>query len=456
MRLFAPLLLLFTLVAVARPQGPDELIRETMKKEGIPALAACVLHKGKVLYQKGFGFVDVAKTKPVTVTTPFPIASLSKPMVAMAVLKLVEQGKLRLEAPIGTLLTDLPETWQPIPLRRLLDHTSGIPSHTDSDLAKRSYTKLVTQKQKFEAMTAMPLKFPAGARYEYSNGNYFLAAMIVDRVVGESHEKFLEDFMFRPLGMRDTEPLTEELMKRVPGPYHGEKPAVPIHPSWLYGNGAIVTTVLDLARWDSALYTERMLRANTLQYITTDQLLTNGKPVGYAMGWGLGSVRGKRAIAHGGLIWGYRSYFSRFADYDLTVIVVSNQQAADLEPIGRMLAGLVVPELAVQSLKPIPDAHPDLTALHRKFFETCASGVFNREGLSGDVSRTMDDKRAASFIGPLVANGKITEFHVVERTREGENVLRSRYGIRQGKKEWIATITITADGTIIGLFCETP
>jgi hypothetical protein len=214
--------------------------------------------------------------------------------------------------------------------------------------------------------------------------------------------------------------------------------------------------VLDLARWDSALYTERMLRANTLQYITTDQHLTNGKPVGYAMGWGLGTVRGKRSISHAGLIWGYRSYFTRFADYDLTVIVVSNQQSADLEPIGRTLAGLAVPALGIRSMNPIPDAYPQLTARHRKFMEGCAAGNFNREGMSELLARTMDENRAADFMKALIANGKVTDFRVVERTRLGENDFRSRYGMWQGKQTWLVTIHVTADGTVTGLFCETP
>jgi CubicO group peptidase (beta-lactamase class C family) len=427
-----------------------------MKKEGIPALAACVLYKGKVMYQRGFGYVDEAKTKPVSVTTPFPIASLSKPMVAMAVLKLVEQRKLQLEAPIGTLLPDLPEAWRPIPLRRLLDHTSGIPSHTDTELAQKSYTKPVTTEQKYEAMKAVPLRFTPGARYEYSNGNYFLAGLIIDKVVGESHEKFMKDFMFRPLGMRDTEPLTEELMKRTPGPYRGEKPAVPIHPSWLYGNGAMVTTIVDLAKWDSALYTERMLRANTLAYITTDQKLTDGKPVGYAMGWMLGSVRGKRSILHTGLLWGYRSYFSRFADYDLTVILVSNQQAVDLEPMARNLASMVVPELGVRMLTPIRDDYPELTAKHRKFFEDCAAGTFTREGLSAAIDKDMDATKTANFLRPLIANGRITDFRVVERSQPANNEYRSRYGMWQGKQEWLVTLVQNSEGTIVGLFCEVP
>lgn len=427
-----------------------------MKKEGIPALAACVLYKGKVMYQKGFGFVDEAKTKPVTVTTPFPIASLSKPMVAMAALKLVEQGKLRLDAPIGTLIPDLPEPWQSIPFRRLLDHTSGIPSHTESDLAKKSYTKPVTTEQKLEAIKAMPLLFTPGSRFEYSNANYFLIGLILDRLLGKSHEAFMEDFMFKPLGMRDTGPLTEELMKSVPGPYKGERPATPIHPSWLYGNGAMVTTIVDLARWDAALYSERMLRANTLGYITTDQTLTSGKPVGYAMGWFLGNVRGKRSILHSGMLWGYRSYFARYADYDLTVILVSNQQTVDLEPIARNLAGIVVPELAVRMLTPIRDDYPHLTARHRKFFEDSATGVFNREVLSAAINKDMDEKRATDFMAPLIACGKITDFQVVERTQTGANEFRSRYGLWQGKIERLVTIVENGEGTIIGLFCEAP
>ncbi|MGV3615858.1 MAG: serine hydrolase domain-containing protein [Fimbriimonas sp.] len=462
MRVVASLCLLFVSVAVAiaRPDRADDVIREAMKKDGTPALAACVLHRGKIIYRNGFGFLDADGKKPVTADTPFPIASLSKPMVAMAVLKLVEQRKLRLEAPIGDLLPDLPEAWRPIPLRRLLDHTSGIPSPTDLERFRKQSRDPVTNDEKLALLKEVPLRFPAGTRYEYSNGNYLLAALIVDRLLGRSHEAFMAEFMFGPLGMKNTGPLTEALMQKVPPPFtrgpEGPVPTPPMHPSWLYGCGAITTTVGDLAKWDAALYTERILRSNTLAYITTDQGLTDGKPVGYAMGWGLGQVRGNRSISHSGLIWGYRSYFARYADYDLTVVLLANQQAMDLDSLARNLAGLLVPELAVRTLVPIQDAYPELTGAHRDFITEVTKGILRREPLSPALAKHLDPQKTSEFIRVFAPFGPATEFFVVERSQTGPNAFRSRYGLRQGRRESVITITVDRDGTFIGLLREDP
>ncbi len=330
----------------------DAIVSERIEAHG-PGVAVAVTRDGKRIHSQGYGVAQLEWGEAITPDTVFGIGSLTKPFTASAILLLRAEGKLDLDAPITTYLPDYDTHGQSITIRLLLTHTSGIPNFVTlpefwtSDIAHdHSHAEL---RARFERL---PLQFAPGERYSYNNSAYCLLGMVIEALSGMPYGAFIRERILEPLGMRDSHYLNPQAVipRRAEGyaaTGQGYERARYMSTTLQYAAGALASTAEDLARWDLALRDGRPLDHQTQAMMMARTRLASGRTVGYGMGWGLRGYRGRRVIGHAGGVPGYSSFYGRFPDDDLSIIVLSNRggfNAAGLaEPIAALLLDLPTP-----------------------------------------------------------------------------------------------------------------
>lgn len=307
----------------------DAFVAEQMRAQRIPGLAVAIVQDGEIIVAKGYGFADVAAQTPVTPETVFRIASVSKQIIAAGVLRLVDDGRVRLDDPIGRWLEGAPASWDGITVRHLLTHTSGLVRESPGFRADR----LQPEAEVIRAAYDLPLRFQPGEKWEYSNLGYFILAEIITRASGLPWSTFLVEEMFLPLGMTSTRASHDrgELDGIAQG--YRDNDAWNEAPDFIAArpSGAFFSTVLDLAKWEAALHDGSLLSDSTLAQAWTPVRLNDGSTYDYGFGWQLSTVLGRRAVHHGGGMPGARAYYLRFPDDGLAVIVLMNLD--DVDPV---------------------------------------------------------------------------------------------------------------------------
>ena len=332
--------LLFIAVAVARADGTDDFLKAEMQRQNIPGLSLVVLRHGKVIKSQGYGLADRAQKIAATPDTVYKIASVSKQFIATGIMVLVQDGRLGVDDPVHKHLPDAPASWQAITIRHLLTHTAGLvrePPGFDpfktmgvDELVKTAY--------------AVPLRFAPGEKYEYSNTGYNVLAEIIARTSGKPWPAFIDERVFTPTGMTMTWPT--DTTARVPNRAHGyvDNDELRDEPTWvaLRPSGAFLSTVMDLAKWDAMLYTDKVLTEATRRQMWTPVTLNDGKSYPYGFGWVLGSRNGVKYVQHSGGMPGTRANLSRFEN-GLTIIMLMNLDDVDIEPVVAGVAARYLP-----------------------------------------------------------------------------------------------------------------
>jgi D-alanyl-D-alanine carboxypeptidase len=377
--------LLVVAPAVAAADGIDEYLRAEMQRRQIPGLALAVVRNGTVVKLGGYGFANLEHEVPVTPDTVFELASVTKQFTATAIMVLVEEGKVRLDEPVGTYLTGTPDTWKPITVRHLLTHTAGLPSLEENFKAlwPGGLRLRYTTSQLFDAATKDTLSFAAGERFQYSDVGYFLLGMIIERVSGKRYAEFVDERFFRPLGMTSTSVLDHSrILKHRAAGYtlrNGQlvniRRVVDVELPSHYG---VFSSVTDLVTWDAALSAGRVLKPASLAQMWTPVRLNYGGHYAYGFGWFASERRGHRWITHTGITG---TEFSRFPDDGLTVIVLTNlgRHVGATTPVNAWgltygVAGRLILGMHVGPQAPEPDPDTAGTTALRETLERLARG----------------------------------------------------------------------------------
>lgn len=329
------------LTAPPSPGGVAETIdvyMNTLVEARLFSGAILVARNGVVVISKGYGMADWEQGIPNTPQTRFRLASLTKAFTAMAVVMLQGDGKLQVQDPICQYLTDCPAAWQPVTIHHLLTHTSGIPSYTDFMDFEATEMLPTTTDQLMARFRDMPLLFPPGTLYQYSNSGYVLLGRIIERVSGQSYEDFLQERIFAPLQMENTgyDHNAGDIKDQAAGYSSVATRASFLDASTLHAAGALYSTLDDMYRWDQALSSEQLIPRSDLDALFTP-FLNN-----YGYGWRITTTPERRIINHTGLITGFSNYFARYPDDGVTVIVLSNLESAVSYQIGTYLAQLAI------------------------------------------------------------------------------------------------------------------
>jgi CubicO group peptidase (beta-lactamase class C family) len=295
-----------------------------------PGISVIVIKDRTVLYKKAYGLADVEARVTNTTNTNFRLASVTKQFTAMAILILMERGKLGLESHLADFLPDFPAYGREITIRHLLNHTSGLPDYAalmpadqKEQLSDEDVLRILKQQTKGD--------FRPGSKFAYSNSGYVVLGLIAAKVSGKSFARFLEESIFQPLGMSSTvayEPGISTVKHRAYGYTPSGKTFQRTDQSLTsatLGDGGIYSSVEDLYHWDQALNTTKLIHATTLKQAFSPGNLENGQMSNYGFGWFVDTVGGIRAASHGGGTVGFRNHIVRLPDEKLTVIVLMNR-----------------------------------------------------------------------------------------------------------------------------------
>jgi len=289
--------------------------------------AVLVVQKDKVLLNQGYGMASLEWGVANTPETKFRLGSLTKQFTAALVLLLQQDGKLSVNDPVSKYLPDAPKAWEKITLANLLGHTSGIPNFTnDKDFGTWS-ASAHTPAEEIAFFRDKPLDFEPGAKFDYSNSNYEVLGVVIEKVSGKPYGELLRERIFEPLGMKDTGLDSDELIlpKRAqgyaPSPHglivaRSESLTVP------WAAGSMYSTTGDLLKWERGLFGGKLLSQASLT-----AMLTPGKGR-YGFGVGIDEREGARVIGHGGGIEGFNTQLTYFPDKQLTVVVLANVNGA--------------------------------------------------------------------------------------------------------------------------------
>lgn len=308
------------------PDSVDAFVEAEMSRQHIPGLSLAVVRGGTVVKAKGYGLADVDRREPVTPETVFKIGSVSKQFLASGIMLLAQEGKLSVDDLVSKHLAGTPGTWGGITLRHFLTHTSGVIREGPAFSPATTRPDSVVVQSAYGA----PLQFPTGSRWQYCNVCYFALADIIARTSGVPWDAFFTRRIFAPLGMTSTRTTTHEAIPRAAVGYawRGEQFVAAQQFVALRPSGAFISSVLDLAKWDAALYRDNVLTRASREAMWTPVRLSDGRAHAYGFGWELDSLDGHRGVSHGGSLPGFRAEMARFPDDSLTVIVLTNGDGA--------------------------------------------------------------------------------------------------------------------------------
>jgi D-alanyl-D-alanine carboxypeptidase len=335
------LALLLGAAADAQTDRIDEFINAEMKRQHIPGLSLAVVKAGKLVKAKGYGLANLKLKTPTAPDTVFKTASSGKQFIATGIMLLAQEGRLRIDDPIGNYLEGTPTSWDRITVRHLLTHTSGLVREAPSF----DPFKAQSDRDVIASAYPLPLRFSPGEKWEYSNTGFFALAEIIRVVARQPWSDYLTSKVFRPTGMRATRTTTTEIVPNLAQGYV-DNDAPKEAPAWraVRPSGAFLSTVLDLAKWDAALYTDDILSASTRRLMWTPVTLNDGSSHPYGFGWMIDSVSGHRLLHHPGGMPGFRADIARFVDEQLTIIVLMNLDDVDIGSIVNGIAAIQLPE----------------------------------------------------------------------------------------------------------------
>jgi CubicO group peptidase (beta-lactamase class C family) len=293
-----------------------------------PGVSVLIARDGQILYQKAFGYADVGNKVPVTPETKFRIGSITKQFIATAILKMQEEGKLSVEDKLSKFIPGFPRGDE-VTIRHLLTHTSGIHSYTGRPNFLKYVTMPIAHAALVDTIRAYPYDFNPGDRYLYNNSGFFLLGYIIEKISGLSLADYLNENLFKPLGMNNTGVYTvTKLIDHEAYGYDMENgnivKALNWDMSWAGGAGSLYSTAQDLYTWNEAVFNGKVLSAESMKAAFTPAVLNSGEKVEYGFGWSLSVFRGSKFISHGGGLHGFLSYIARQPEEKTTVVVLSN------------------------------------------------------------------------------------------------------------------------------------
>ena len=325
----------------------DRVAAGVMQQRGVPSASVAVVQGGKIVYTHAYG---LARLRPDVKATPdmrYSIGSVSKQFTVAAILLLEQQGKLSLDDPVGKYVSGLTRGDE-VTIRQILSHTSGYQDYAPEDYPVDSQLKPVTPREILDTWAAKPLDFEPGTQWQYSNTNYVIAGMIVEKVSGQKLFDFLGDHVFRPLGMKSAWNSDEKELTRTDASPYMRNALGPLRPTpnggqgWMFAAGELAMTAHDLAVWDISLMNQSVLSPESYKKMFTEVKLKDGKGTNYGLGVSIRERDGHRSIEHSGEVNGFVSDNEVLIDDGVAVVVLTNHMAGGAGEIAQLDAAAVV------------------------------------------------------------------------------------------------------------------
>ncbi len=308
-----------------------------MTDQQLPGMAVGIQRGSNVLHEGYYGIANLEHGVSVKAETVFEIASVTKLFTAQAILRLIQDERIKLDDPVSAYVHDLPAAWQPVTIRHCLAHQSGIPNYTSVERYWQITRDAKSHAQILDLVHDLPISFPAGTRHSYDNTGFYLLGMLIEAVTGQPYGAYLDTIIFQPLGMTHT--LANDYDRIVPNRAQGYvygKGDGSLHNKRFYDTsntfsaGILLSTVRDLLTWAKALHSDAILNAASRDLWWTPHLsqTKNERETGYpytlTLGWFIVDDPVAQFYGHNGGIEGFASAFLHFPATDISAVVLTN------------------------------------------------------------------------------------------------------------------------------------
>ena len=401
----------------------DSIAFDVLVRTGVPSASVAVVRHGKVVYARAYGDARIGPKLAAASDMLYGIGSISKQFTAATILLLQQEGKLSLSDPVSRYVPGLTRGNE-VTIRELLSHTSGYQDFWPQDYVPPLMQKPITPQGILDRWAKQPLDFDPGTRWQYSNTNFVIAALIVEKASGMPFFKFLQSRILDPLNMKSAinfdalGPSSVQpagYMRYALGPL---RPAPSTGPGWMSGAGELAMTASDLAKWDIAMINESLLAPASYKEMETTVLLKDGVSSGYGLGVDIGMQDGHRIVSHTGEVGGFTAGNYVYPDDSTAIVVLTNQDAA---PAYGAIAGAIARALfARQDASTI--AHTDLA---RKIFIGLQKGTIDRTLFTLNANAYFSAQAVSDFASSLDSLGTPTGFVQQSESNRGGMIERS-------------------------------
>ena len=434
----------------------DPYVKAEMRLQQIPGLSLAVVRNGKIALVKSYGFSNVEHQIPVKPETVFQSGSIAKQFTAAALMILVEEGKLSLDDKISKYFTDAPESWKNITVRHLLTHTSGMGEYPpDLDLRRD-----LTEDEYLAIIKSIPLAYATGAKWDYSNLGYVALGILIRKITGKFYGDFMAERVFQPLSMTTARVISEaDIVPNRAAGYRLVKGELK-NQEWVSpstnttADGSLYFTILDLAKWDAALYTDKPLKQSSLAQMWEPVKLDDGKRKAYGLGWHTDEIHNRRIVFHGGAWQGFKSFIVRFPDDNLTIVFFANSWETREFKLARGLIATFYPEFALPAVQPIEDKEPQVTALVRRVLLQFARGTVDHDLFTPEArAKIFPDqaKQIGESLNSLSLPVAIIYTNELIERREENGLRIYRYMMTDLGTTLFSKVSLTKDDKVAGL-----
>ena len=382
----------------------DKAAQQVLAQTGVPSASIAVVQDGKLAYLRTYGAARLDPNTPARSEMRYSIGSISKQFTAAAVLLLQEEGKLSLDDKVAKYLPDLTRANE-VSLRQLLSHTSGYQDYWPQDYVPPFMLQPISAQKILDLWARKPLDFDPGTKWQYSNTNYVVAGLIIEKVSGMPLLPFLQQRVFAPLGMKSVANIDQDKLGDTDATGYMRYALGPLRiapkegKGWLFAMGELAMPAGDLARWDISIIDRQLLKPASYDEFETEVLLKNGLGTQYGLGVDVLSQADRRALAHGGEVSGFTAENIVFPDDRAAVVVLTNQDAARASgEIARQISTLLFTTQDASAAIKTEQARRILDGLQR--------GTIDRSLFTENANSYLDQKALQDFaagLGPLGA-----------------------------------------------------
>ena len=395
----------------------DSIARKVMETTGVPSASLAVVEDGKIAYAQAYGDARLDPKTPATIQMAYSIGSISKQFTAAAAMMLQQEGKLSLDDKVGKWLPDLTRANE-ITLRQVLSMTSGYQDYAPQDYMIPEWEKPISARQILDRWARIALDFEPGSTWQYSNTNYVIAGLIVEKVSGQPVFDFIREHILAPLGMSSAlDTNAKKLPESDPQGYFRYalgplRPAPHEGPGWMFAAGELAMTPTDLATWDVSLMNESLLKPASYLAMETETLLKNGVGTQYGLGMRVTSARGHRMLEHSGEVSGFVAENIVLPDDRFAVAILTNQDAIGAAPqIGRQIFNAFLDSLN--------RSDPKQDALVRQVFDDLRAGKIDRALFTDNANSYFTEQALKDYASSLTALGEIQSFKQTSNSLRG-------------------------------------
>jgi CubicO group peptidase (beta-lactamase class C family) len=422
----------------------DSIANTVLQATGVPSASIAVVRHGRLAYANAYGRSNLGTNALATPAMRYGIGSVSKQFTAAAMLLLAEEGKLSLDDPVSKYVPGL-TSGNEVTIRMLLSHTSGYQDFWPQDYLMFPMKQSITPQAIADRWAKRPLDFAPGTRWQYSNTNYTLAGMVVEKASGMPFSRFVQTRILEPLRLTsardfDASPRAADVtgyIRYALGPLH---PAPDAGSGWMWAAGMLAMTPSDLARWDSTMIHQTLLRPASYREMQREVLLKNGAGTGYGLGVDVTMSNGHFLVEHSGEVSGFTAENMVFPDDSVAVVVLTNQDAAPAA--GAIAQGIV------RVLFTGEDAlATSRTSRARAILEGLRAGTIDRSLLTENASAYFSPEALRDFAASLAPLGELREFAQTATRSRGGMTMRSYRAVFAGRTLRVWTYE-TPDGKL--------